>query len=84
MFRRLIPILCERFHFQNDDHCQSMVQLRVADILRPLILRATPTRPSSWIIQVGENFQRNSTKVWRNGGNIPEARSLLTPVSTQE
>ena len=81
IFRQLIPFWCERFHFKNDHHYQSMVQLSVGDILMPLILKANPTRLSGCLVQVGDNFQRNSTKVWRNGGKIPEARALLPPVS---
>ena len=84
IFRRLIPFWCERFHFQNDDHYQSMVQFCVANILRPLIFKANITRLSGWLIQVGDNFQCESTKVWRNGGNIPKARAILPPVSPHE
>ena len=60
---------------------QSMVQLFVDNLLRPLILKANPTCPTGWLIQLGDNFQRNSTKVWRNGENFPKDRAIFPPVS---
>jgi len=74
MFRRIIPFWCGRFQFQNDKHYLSMTNLNVIERLKP----------SGWILQVGDQFQPNAVRVWRNGGNITEASALLPPVSPYE
>ena len=52
--------------------------------LVPINQNATNSRSSSWLIEVGNGFQQNLTKFWRNGGDIHEARYLLPPISQYE
>ena len=86
IFCWIMPFWCDScmFQFQNDDPHQSMMRLRVIERLMPINQNATNSRPSGWLLKVGDSFQQKSTKVWRNGGDIPEARDLLPPVRQYE
>ena len=83
-FHCTIPFWCNKFQFQNADHYNSMIELRVINCLNPLNEFLMDYRPSRWIIKVGGYFQPNSTNIWRNGGNITESSALLPPIILYE
>jgi hypothetical protein len=82
MFRRIIPFWLNghRFQFQNDNHHDSMVRLRVVQRLAPINTKAYQGKPSGWLLQIGDGFQQSSVNLWRNGGNITPASALLPPI----
>ena len=59
-----------KLNAQSGKHYLSMTNLNVIEQLKPLNLKAMIASPSGWILQVGDQFQPNAFRVWRNGGNI--------------
>ena len=84
MLRCIIPFWCTKFQFQNEDHCESMIELRFVDILKPLNQISMNDLPSGWLIKVGDYFQPKSKNISRSGSNITEASSLLPPIIPYE
>ena len=60
------------------------MKLRVIDIFKSMNQKVIDGHNYSWIINVGDYFKPNSTKVWTNDGNINEASALMPQLGSYE